>query len=72
MRILSEKTVVPIGFVLVFLGGCFWLSRVWFTVEASAEVTKKLSAEQREHIEALQKIDRRLSRIEGQLGVHGE
>lgn len=75
---ISESTVVPISFVIIIIGGVLWLGDMHSTVTASAaEITSvkkqtELTIEmyyhgQLETIDKLNKIDSRLSRIEGKL-----
>lgn len=60
---ITEDTVLPITLVLVLLGGVFWLSEMHSNALAAKTGVYELSA-------ALSKINERLSRIEGKLGVN--
>lgn len=58
MTTLSEKSAVSIGLVLVIIAGVVWAVRLEGKVNAAEE-----------KLDFLQSVDRRLSRIEGALGV---
>ncbi len=61
---LTEKTLVPVSLVIVLLGGMAWLTNVY---SVASEAAKNADAA----LKAAQSIDRRLSRIEGKLGIEG-
>lgn len=67
MNLISEKTALPISLVLVLVGGVMWFTRLEAKVEAQAGTQPA----QAELGKALQRIDRRLSRIEGKLSISG-
>lgn len=46
MRVLSERTVVPISFLIILLGGVAWLTNLAFKVDAGAESLKKMELRQ--------------------------
>lgn len=62
MRKISETTVVPIGFVLVLLGGAFWLTQIYVQGNANAAAISK-------HEEWESKMERRIYLIMGALKV---
>ncbi len=66
--VLSESTVVPLGFVGALLGGVFWLSTMYNQGQANAKAIEELKVGGEEYTKTLQKIDRRLSWIEGAMG----
>ena len=67
--VLNEKTLLPISLVVILLGGVFWLSTVFAQVRVNADRLKELREDQKLYLKTVQKIDRRLSNIEGGLGI---
>jgi hypothetical protein len=66
---ITESTLVPISLVLVLIGATAWASAIHTDVVRAGESIKQLEGKQDEYIRTIQKIDERLSRIEGQLGL---
>lgn len=60
--VISEKTLLPLGVVVVLIGGIAWITNLSFQANASAKSVEKV-------ITRLDEISDRLSRIEGKLGV---
>lgn len=46
MPVLSEKTVIPISFALIIIGGVGWLTNLAFKVDVAAESLKKIELRQ--------------------------
>lgn len=46
MPVLSEKTVIPISFALVIIGGVAWLTNLALKVDVAAESLKKIELRQ--------------------------
>ena len=70
MTKITEKTYVSLGLVIVIIGGIGWLTSIYWKTESNASELIKYS-EKYEKLEiVLQSMDRRLSRIEGKLGVN--
>lgn len=46
MRVISEKTVIPISFAILLIGGVAWLTNLAFKVDVSAESLKKIELKQ--------------------------
>jgi len=70
--VLDEKTLVPLSLVVVFVGAIFWLSTVFAQVRVNGERLKVLSDDQRVYLGTVRIIDRRLSNIEGRLGIESK
>lgn len=66
MKLITERTAIPISLVIVLVGGVLWFARL----EAKVEAAQRSQEEQQELRKALQRIDRRLSRMEGKMGIH--
>lgn len=84
MRSFSEKTLIPVSLVIVLLGGSGWLTQLYFTQVAQAQVLSEVKdslnelqktyssdrySQQTEILEKLHGIERRLTRIESRLGI---
>lgn len=69
---ITSKTMVPISLVVSLIGGGGWLTKVHSTVEKNAEKIEELVEERKDSISILRDINKRLSRIEGKLGVTTE
>lgn len=63
MKPLSESSYISIGVVLWILGASFWAGALWNQVNANTLAISKLQIIN----EKLNKIDQRLSRIEGSI-----
>ncbi len=70
IRSITEGTVIPLSLVLVLIGGIFWLSTVYSTANTTMEEVKLLRQKQDDYYDTIEKIDVRLSRIEGKLGIY--
>jgi len=67
---LTEKTLIPVSFILIIAGAIFWLTEIWANTEENTRATRTLKSELHEEIRVLHSIDRRLSRIEGKLNIN--
>lgn len=67
--VLNEKTLVPLSLVAAFAGAVMWLTTVFAQVRTNGERLKEVRTNQQTYIETVQQIDRRLSNIEGRLGI---
>lgn len=78
MKVIDEKTVVPISFIIILASGIFWLTSLYSEVKANqAEIKQLRSIKQtqskmfQEQIvllnQQLTSINTRLSKIEGRL-----
>ncbi len=65
--VVSEKTLVPIGFVLVLLGGAAWLTNMHYEAQANSLAIADLAKKQDAYLEGQKDIVERLARIEGKL-----
>lgn len=72
MKSIDEKTLIPLGLVISIIGAILWLSSIYFETKSAADEIKSLKEENRELYRVFNTIDKRLSRIEGKLGIHGE
>lgn len=69
---LNEKTLVPISLVIVLGGGIFWLSTVFAQVRHNGVKINEINNDQKVYLQTVQQIDRRLSNIEGRLGIESK
>lgn len=71
--VLSENTLVPLGaaiaLIAVVVGGVVWLTSLSNEVQAQTERLKEIRQDQSNYMEVIQRIDQRLSRIEGAVGT---
>lgn len=67
MKLITERTAIPISLVVVLVGGVLWFARL----EAKVDAASNLQADQIQLAHTLNRIDRRLSRMEGKLGIFG-
>lgn len=70
--VLNEKTLIPISMVVAFTGAIMWLSTVFAQVKTNGEKLKELKQNQKVYIDTVQRIDRRLSNIEGRLQIEAK
>lgn len=72
---ISEKTFLPISFVLGILGGVFWLSSVYIKSDSNAyeikEIKEGMTQNEKRHSEILMDILQRVVRIEEKLNHRG-
>lgn len=70
MEKLSEKTWVPVSFVMILGGGVFWLSSLYSQTQANAESVSEIKIEQKDQrkeiIERLNILDLKIDRLLGQ------
>lgn len=69
LKKITEETVVPLGLVIAAVGGVIWLTTILTNSEANTGEIKDLKERQDRYLELVQKIDQRLSRIEGKMGI---
>ena len=65
--IVSEGTLLPIGFVIILLGFSAWLTNVAYTAQANTTHLQKLSSRDDAVLKELKEMNTRLSRIEGKM-----
>lgn len=70
MKAVTEGTFIPVSLVIVFMGGVVWLTTLYAKAEATALALQKLEQKQEQYNQNLEHIIRKLSRIEGKLGIH--
>ncbi len=67
MSKIDERTLVPIGVLVVLAGGIFWLSTLYVNTEANASAIADLKVDgkdqRREIIERLNIMDMKIDRI---------
>lgn len=73
---IDSQTLLPLSLVssliVALIGGILWLSNVYATANTTMEKVKTMEARQDKSKDALDRIDRRLSRIEGKLNIQVE
>ena len=72
MNKITENTLIPVSLVILLLGGIVWLTSIYAQASQAAEAVKALTFKQEDYNRLIENIDRRLSRIEGKLGVRSE
>lgn len=70
MLAVSEKTLLPLSLVIGIMGGSSWLTTIYVQNKAHAGMIEEIKVRQDAYTQTLQKIDARLSRIEGKLGLN--
>ena len=63
MSKIFEGTLLPISFVIVIMGGVFWLSSMYAETKANSAAIDKMELK----LEYIQSIDKRLAIIESEL-----
>ena len=70
---INEKTTITIGLLLliltVFSGGVVWLTTVYADVRANTNAVIQIKQNSSSFLIHIQNIDRRLSNIEGRMGI---
>ena len=46
MKIIDEKTLIPISALAIILGGCAWLTTIYYTGSANAEAIDRIEKKQ--------------------------
>lgn len=69
MKVFTENTAISLGLAAILAGGIIWLSSMYFETKANGEDIKEIKMGLPKYTENLEKIDIRLSRIEGRLGI---
>ena len=67
MNEITEKTLLPLSFVIGILGAIFWVSTLYNTTKANESDSKEVKVSQKENQQVLIEILQRLSRIEEKL-----
>lgn len=62
--VFTEKTLVPVGLVITAISGIFWVSSLYYKVEATAKGLDNLYKDVATYNRAITKVDRRLYRME--------
>ena len=69
LNALTEGTLIPLSLVIL-LGGCMlWVGALQSRATTTAEDLDKFQSSYRDDLKVIQRIDRRLSRIEGALQI---
>jgi hypothetical protein len=66
---ISEATALPISLVIVLLGVAAWVSSLKSDTKTNADDIARVEAQEEQYIKVIQRINERLSRIEGKLGI---
>lgn len=69
MRSITERTMLPLSLIISLGGGIAWFTSLYSLSESNSERIAELTKKQEYYLQFIQTIDRRLSRIEGKLGV---
>jgi hypothetical protein len=69
MKEITEKTLIPISLVVVIIGGVAWFTSLYSKAASLETSLDDVKRTQESYIQYMQRIDHRLSRIEGKLGV---
>lgn len=69
MKSKALSVVVPISSVVSLLGGIIWLTMAFAQIKENGNRIADLKKSKDVYNETVQKIDRRLSRIEGRLNI---
>ena len=71
--IIDSKTLVPLGLVgscvVILVGAILWLANVSSAATVNTSKLTTLEQRQEKYKDTLDRVDRRLSRIEGKLGI---
>jgi hypothetical protein len=66
---LADTTLLPLGLVILLMGAAMYIANDHAVIQASAKDIETLQQHQDDYIHDIEKIDMRLSHIEGALGV---
>lgn len=66
---ITENTLLPLSLVFVLIGGIAWLTNLNAQTLENSRNIQELLRKQEEYNTTLARIDRRLSHIEGKMGV---
>ena len=66
---INEKTRIPLSLVLTICLGVAWLVRLESRVNVDSKQIEDTASLQKKHLETVQSINTRLSRIEGKLRI---
>lgn len=73
MKVITEKTLIPISLVITIIGGTLWLSALWYDNRANAKNIEVLKVDQKllaeELVETQKKMIESLTRIETKLDI---
>jgi len=69
VQAITSKTMVPLSLVISLIGGGGWLTTVHSTVQKNNSDIQDIKAEKKDEMNILRDINKRLSRIEGKLGI---
>jgi hypothetical protein len=72
MQKISGETLVPLSLIAVLTGAIFLVATLFSNQKSNAEAIEKIETKQDKYTDIVQKIDTRLGRIEGKLGVRDE
>lgn len=64
---ITQDTLMPLGMVIVLIGGVMWLDEVAAKVKATADSQEEFRRDQIDTKNILMQMNTRLSRIEGSL-----
>lgn len=69
IRKITEDTLVPLSFIIVFAGMVSWLTTMNNTGEANAAAIKAINSQQEEYVRTVTEVRDRLTRIETTLNL---
>lgn len=67
---ITEGTLIPISFVCVLAGGIVWLTALASDTKMTKQQVEEINQKQDSYMSEIRKVDERLSRIEGKLGIN--
>lgn len=71
-KFISPSSAISISLAISLIGGASWLTTIYSEGKENAKKINLVAEKQEKTEEILNRIDRRLSRIEGRLGVRVE
>lgn len=61
---IDEKTRITIGFLILLVGGIYWITSLFFEVKANSREIVSMKTDQRDEVKILNDIHVRVIRIE--------
>ncbi len=61
---IDEKTRITIGFLIILIGGIYWITSIFFELKANSKEIESMKTDQRAEVQILNDIHVRVIRIE--------